>query len=757
MSPKRHFLKPNPKATLPLAREGHKGLNFCAPNPKATLPLAREGHKGLRRNILLALCVLALAFGASADDGMWMPHQMTALDLQALGLRMDPAAMYRTDGTGLMNAVVNLGGGTGEFVSPEGLILTNHHVAFGAIQRAASKEHDYITDGFLAADRAAEIPAQGYTANVLLGYQDVTARVNAVLKPKMTPRQRYDAIEKVQKALVAAAEKGAPDLRAEVASMYSGNQYYLYTFKRLRDIRLVYAPPLDLGNFGGEVDNWMWPRHTCDFSFLRAYVAPDGTGAAYAAENVPYRPKSVLKLSLDGVAPGDFTFVMGNPGRTFRNMTSAELAGDIDGMRRRVQDSREAIAFYEAAGKSDKEVEIRYASRVKGLYNGLKNQEGKLEGFAKYDIVARKQGNEKAFLEWANADPPRAKKYAGALAAIEGFLPKSKAFGERTRSINSLTGGAFGSTILGQAAMIYRAVEQRAKPDAEREPGFQERNLASMRQNLQTAERGYVFATDRELMKVGLRRILALPADQVPAAVRAVKPEAADAYVEDLYAKTKLGDPKVRQAYFDMKPADLLKTGDPFILLAADLEKEMKGLREEGKSLNQEQADLHKTYEAALLEWKAGKISPDANGTIRFTYGPVEAYAPRDAVVYEPVTTLTGVLQKDTGVAPFHVPEKIKALAKARDFGRYMDKRLNDVPACFLNTTNVTGGNSGSPTFNAKGEQVGIIFDMTYESVVGDYLVIPELQRSISVDIRWVLFVTDKFSGAGYILKEMGL
>src|SRR5512136_1029301 len=401
--------------------------------------------------------VLGLALIAGADEGMWMPHQMKDLNLKALGLQMDPGDLYRTDGTGLMSAVVNLGGGTGEFVSAEGLVLTNHHVAYGAIQRASSKENDYITNGFLARTWAEEIPAQGYTVGVLLGYEDITAKVNSYFKPKMTPRQRYDAFEKAQKEIVAAAEKGGPDLRCTLASMYSGNAYYLFTFKQIRDVRLVYAPPQDLGNFGGETDNWMWPRHTCDFSFLRAYVGPDGAAADFSPSNVPYKPKVWLKVSLDGFKEGDFTFVMGYPGRTYRNYSLAELRSDQENMARRIKDIQDLIGFYEAAGKNDKEIEIRYAGLVKGLYNGLKNMQGKLEGFVKYDLVTKKAAQEKALLDWINADPARAKKYGGAAAALDAFQAKQKAFGARSELLNGVLGG---STVLNQAYTIVRAVPE---------------------------------------------------------------------------------------------------------------------------------------------------------------------------------------------------------------------------------------------------------------------------------------------------------
>ena len=713
-----------------------------------------------KKTLGLLLCVLLLLpFAAAADEGMWLPHQLKDLNLKALGLQVDPEIIYRQDGTGLISAVVNLGGGTGEFVSPEGLILTNHHVAYGALQRASSKEHDYISDGFLARSREQEIPAQGYQAGVLLGYQDVTARVNAYFKRGMTPRQRYDAYDLAQKEIIAQAEKAGPDLRCVLAPMYSGNAYYLFTFKQIRDIRLVYAPPQDLGNFGGEVDNWMWPRHTCDFSFLRAYVAPDGRAADYSPQNVPYKPRVWLKPSLDGLKEGDLTFVIGYPGRTFRNYSLAELESDAENMTRRLKDMEELIAFYEAAGKSDKEVEIRYASLVKGLYNGLKNIQGKLEGFERYRIVEKKAAQEKELRDWIAADPGRSRRFGRVIEDLAAFLARQKAFNARTELLNGVLSG---STIISQAHTIVRAVDELQKPDKSREQAFQDRNIPQLKQRIQLAERGYVFATDRELFKWTLKRLKKSHPDE-KAWPQPLRPIVAgvesdiDGRVDAMYAATELKDPNRRLQLLSLKPKQLADVSDPFLALASALEKELKVVREESKGLSREGTDIKMAYEAAILEMKKGVYAPDANGTIRFTYGPVQGYSPRDAVLYLPQTTLAGVIEKDTGKFPFAVPARLAELWKARDFGPYEDGRLKDVPACFLNTTNVTGGNSGSPTLNARGEQVGIIFDMTYESVIGDYYIIPELQRSISVDIRYVLFVTEKFSGATHLIEEMGL
>ena len=684
---------------------------------------------------------------------------MKDLNLKALGLQMDPGDLYRTDGTGLMSAVVNLGGGTGEFVSPEGLVLTNHHVAYGAIQRASSKEKDYITDGFMARMREEEIPAQGYQVGVLLGYEDVTAKVNAYFKPKMTPRQRYDAFDKASKDLVAAGEKAGKDLRCTLASVYSGNAYYLYTFKQIRDVRLVYAPPEDLGISAARPTTGCG-RGTPATSLSSGPTSPPtGRPPITARPTSPIAPKSGLKVSLDGFKEGDFTFVMGYPGRTYRNYSLSELKSDQANMAKRIKDIQDLIGFYEAAGKTDKEVEIRYAGQVKGLYNGLKNMQGKLEGFVKYDLVTKKAAQEKGLIDWIDADPVRIKRYGAAPAALDAFLARQKAFGARTELLNGVLGG---STIMSQAYNIVRAVGEIQKPDKDREQAFQERNLPRFKQGLQLAERGYVFATDRELLKWTLKRLKAAHPNDAdwPASLKGLATgtdaEIA-ARVDAMYAKTTLGDPAKRLELLALKPAQLAAVDDPFLKLAAGTETELKGLREESKGMGREGADVKMTYEAAIMEMKKGTYPPDANGTIRFTYGPVLGYQPRDAVLYLPQTTVKGVIEKDTGVFPFKVPAKIKVLWDNKDFGPYADSRLKDVPACFLNTTNVTGGNSGSPTLNAKGEQVGIIFDMTYESVIGDYYIIPELQRSISVDLRYVLWVTDKFSGATHIIQEMGL
>ncbi|UCC41132.1 MAG: S46 family peptidase [Candidatus Aminicenantes bacterium] len=713
-----------------------------------------------RRNLMAFVLILGMAFFVFADEGMWLPHQMKDLNLRKLGLQMNPEDLYKKDGTGLMSAVVYLGGGTGEFVSPDGLILTNHHVAFGALQRAATKEKDYIKDGFIAWTKKEEIPAKGYIADVLLGYEDVTDEILSTIKPDMTYRERYEAIDKARKKLISEAENAGKDLRATVTNMYSGNNYYLFRFKRIKDIRISYAPPRDLGNFGGDIDNWMWPRHTCDFTFLRAYVSKDNVGVDHSLENVPYKPKSIIKISTEGFKEGDFSFVMGYPGRTYRNYTLSELQFDIENLKKRMEEFKDIIAFFETAGKDKRDIQIKYASILNGLNNGLKNYQGKIEGMRKISLVEKKKVMEKDFLGWVDQDSERKKKYGDILKKIETFMKRYARYSLKNSSLSQIVSSYMGSTLLSQGYLVYRTAEERQKPDMEREPSYQERNFPLIKMRIQLAERGYDLKTDRAFLKHQMKKLFDLPEDQLPSAIKDLiskrSEKAVDDFVDSLYDQTSLAEPKKRLKLIGMEPDELLKLGDPILNLASELEKEMKALRDESKVLGQERLELKKVYENALIKQKKGRIAPDANSTIRFTYGFIKGYYPRDAVYYRPQTTLGGVIEKDTGKFPFNVPGKLKNLYKIKDFGPYIDKKLNDIPACFLNTTSVTGGNSGSPTLNAKGEQIGIIFDMTYESVTADYYIVPELQRTISVDIRYVLFITEKFSGAKHIIKELG-
>jgi len=404
---------------------------------------------------------------------------------------------------------------------------------------------------------------------------------------------------------------------------------------------------------------------------------------------------------------------------------------------------------------------IKYAGKIKGLNNGLKNYQGKLEGFNKINLKEKKKAWENDFKQRIQQKPEREKGYGGCLEKIDEFMESYTAFNLKNQYISQLISGYYGSAVLSQAYLIIRTVKEREKPDMERESAYQERNLDRLKQRITLAERGYDLHTDRAFFKNRLKQFLDLSQELIPTALKDLieqnSEQAIDEFVDNLFENTRLADPEQRLKMIDMNPEELNKINDPFIKLAMEFEEELSDMREKGKAKGKEQQELKKVYVQALLEKAEGKMAPDANSTIRFTCGTVTGYSPQDAIYYKPLTSLTGVIEKDTGKFPFHVPEKLKTLYKNKDFGQYIDKNLNDIPACFLNTTNVTGGNSGSPTLNARGEQVGIIFDMTYESVIGDYYIIPELQRTIIVDIRYVLFITEKFSSADFIIEELGL
>jgi hypothetical protein len=676
-----------------------------------------------------------------ADEGMWMPHQMKMLNLEKQGLKMNPGELYKEDGTGLMSAIINLGGGTGSFVSDKGLILTNHHVAFGALQRASDPEHNYLQDGFLATTYSEELPSPGSVARVLLSYEEVTNQINQELSDNK-------------------AESNGSDLYASVASAYSGNHYYLYVFKNIKDVRVAYAPPRDLGNFGGEVDNWMWPRHTCDFTFFRAYVSPDGFGVDYNPENVPYEPKVHLKIASDDLKDGDFTFIMGYPGTTYRNYSTPELVFDVELMENSIKERLEYIEFFEKASKKSKAIEIKYASMLKGLYNGLKNYRGKLEGFNNADLINIKKESDQKYKQWAEPNNTSSTEYANIVENINRFFESEyKSFYWKNRNISYLTSYYRGPAILSQAHLIVRISLESQKPDMERDYAYQERNMPRLKQRIKLAERRYDPEVDKEYTLFRLKKLAGQPENRIPGFIKPLIGGSGGitTWVTEAYYKTKLTDPEFRLSLIKKAPDELKELKDPLIDLAFEIEKEVSDLRLQKKSIDQKHSDLDKIYIRDLLLMNEDRLASDANSTIRFTYGPVKGYEPRDAVYYEPFTTVKGVIDKDTGEFPFNVPEKIKILHKEKDFGQYIAPELGDVPACFLNTTNVTGGNSGSPTLDANGDVAGLVFDMTYESVIGDYYIIPELQRVISVDIRYVLFVTDKFSGATHLIKEMGI
>ena len=706
----------------------------------------------------LILAGLFLAMSVSADEGMYPISEIMKLNLRSKGLEIDPAEIFATDKS-LIFAIVSVGA-TGSFVSAEGLFVTNHHVAFGAVQAASTKENDYIRDGFLARTRAEETQAKGMTARITESFQDVSAEVLSAVKPEMDYAARTKAIERRTKEIVARAEKEKPGKRAEVAEMFAGKTYILFVYTYLKDIRLAYVPPRSIGEFGGEEDNWMWPRHTGDFSFLRAYVAPDGSPADYSAKNVPFRPKRFLRVAARGVSEGDFIFLLGYPGRTFRHSTGSYLAFEEEVRMPYVADWYAwQIGLMEKMGAEDRGVALLHAARIKGLANTMKNFRGKLKGMKRLGLVERRREEEKALQGFIEADEKRKSQNGTTLGDIAAVYDEMRAAYDYETVLDYLRGSV---NLVGFAFTVYEAALERRKPDLEREPAYMDRNFPQTKQRLLLSLRNFYEPTDKALFKELLLRASRLKEpDRIKAVDELFQGDLGegdiDAYLNKAYETSRMNDAKFVEELLGKTPEQMAALQDPFLDLARALYPAVLEVREKQKARRGALDPLYARL-SDIKELYLGKsFIPDANNTLRLTYGRIKGYEPADAVYYGPFTTLRGVLEKTTGREPFDTPAALFDLSRVRDFGAFEHPQLHDVPVCILYDTDTTGGNSGSPVINARGELVGVNFDRTYEATINDYAWSEEYSRSIAVDIRYVLWVTQKFAGAGVLLKEMGL
>ncbi len=715
----------------------------------------------MKRTVVVCSMLLLFlsALPVRAEEGMFLPYQLppeVVAQMKALGLTLSEKDIYSTSGS-LSQAVVSLGGGTGSFVSPKGLILTNHHVAFGAVQRQSSLKANLIRDGFLASDLAGEIPAPGYKAWVLKEVHDVTREVLKGVTAKTPPQARSKAVERNIKALVSKYEGGSKDFNVRIASFHGGLSYTLFKSLLLRDLRIVYIPSRNIGEFGGETDNWIWPRHTGDFSFLRAYVGPDGHPADFAKENRPYVPERFLSFSARDLDDGDFALLMGFPGRTSRYLTAEEIRFMVErDYPERIRLTKSFIDLLEEEAKKDPEAAIKLAGTLKGLYNGYKNSQGKLEGFLRAGIAARRETEQKAFLAALEQDPAAAKKYGPMIRDLITLIGESQRQGAKNTIQGMLRRS---SRMLGFGVLFNKLTIERPKKDADRDPGFQERDLPDVKAGLELAQRSLHLPSEKKAFAFFLGQALALPEGQKIAtfesAVKDKTPAGIARFVESLYEGSKLADPAYRLKCFAMTRAQLLKEKDPFVELAIAFQQELDAAEKEAEVLGGKMLLLRPSYMEALLKTRKGPIFPDANSTLRLNYGVLRGYSPRDAVSYSSQTTLRGVVEKDTGAEPFNVPEKIKNAFGQKDVGDYADPELADVPVCFLTSNDSTGGNSGSPIIDRDGNLMGLLFDGNYESVVSDFYFLPDITRTISVDARYILWVADKIDRAENLLKEL--
>ena len=695
--------------------------------------------------LTVATALLLMPVALRADEGMWLLpllEKMNSDAMRNLGSRLTPEQIYSINNSSIKDAVVQFGGGcTGEIISGSGLLVTNHHCGYSNIQALSSTEHNYLEDGYFAMSREEELPCPGLTVRFLQSMTDVTDQI---------------AAGKDRRELIAEAGKENPKCEVRIVSFYNDNVYYLIVSKIYRDVRFVGAPPASSGKFGGDTDNWMWPRHTCDFSMFRVYADADNEPADYSPDNVPMRPRQFLNISLKGVQEGDFAMIMGYPGSTQRFQTAAELNEMIaeNDIRIAARGIRQDIIW--KAMRADEKVGIQYASKYSGSSNGWKKWIGEKKAFEDLGIIAREEQKERELSAWIAADPERQAAWGDAIKTIaeitETAKPVLRAGTLLNETIARIEIAVFGANM----AIIPQYLEQmrERQPDAE----VNEQELMSEVVNfLDDKYKDYDANVDREVAIALIDHYKANvdPADAIRINGKSILNLDTRKFVDNLFKKSVF----TSQEKLHAKPLTLkMLASDPAVQLGKALIDGLDPISEQAEEYDKQAAPATKAYAAALLKWQEGKPSyPDANSTCRFTYGTVKSYEPKDGVLYKYYTTLKGVMEKeDPDNYEFHVPAKLKEIYQNKDYGQYANED-GEVVTCFLTNNDITGGNSGSPVMDADGNLIGLAFDGNWESMSSDVMFEPNLQRCICVDIRYVLLMLDKFAGAGYLLNEMNI
>ena len=701
--------------------------------------------------------------------GMWTPKQIAefhADTLRKMGLEIDPA-VFADPLKFPLNAIVHLGGCSASFISPNGLVITNYHCVNSYLQYNSTEGNNLLHTGFMAHSMEEEISA-GPTARVYVttDVTDVTDRVLDGIVGIEDDLERYTVIEARRKALTKEYEEAHPDSRCDVVSFYGGGAFYVITRLEIKDVRLVYAPHRGIGEFGGDIDNWMWPRHTGDFSLLRAYVSPEGKSVPYAENNVPYRPKAYLKISREGFRTGDLAFVVGYPGSTERLTTAMETQFDVDwNMPRSIELYQKYIdVLHETAG-DDPDLNIKAARLFAGLENTKKNYLGVLEGVRKKNIVEEKLEKEKRLQQWILSSSIREKRYDDVINRINTLLEEAYQDREQ-RLITTLLGNGYFSPIVNAAVTIVRMAEERPKPDLDRDPDYQERNWQRLEQIQIQRQQTYSRELSEAIMFLTLCEGLVL--DKVPEIISAmfgnesVSEAEVRAAIEALYDGTELEDADTRVNLLkNATTEELEKSDDSMIQFALKLSPLLEEIKERGKRLDGAMVLLRPVYYKLLDEYMQGNLAPDANNTIRISFGTVRGFKPDiDSEEYDPFTKvmeMVGKWDKNKGEQPFDAPDKIIDAAKAGRFGSYAPAYIGQVPVNVLTDLDITGGNSGSATLNSKAEFAGIAFDGNIEGVASDLVFLPEVTRAIHVDVRYILWILDAVEHAGRLLKEMGV
>ncbi|MFZ6693066.1 S46 family peptidase [Undibacterium sp. SXout20W] len=703
-------------------------------------------------SLFLASVAITSTATVFADEGQWQPHQLPQLkaELKRIGITI-PAEKLADLSKHPMSAMVSLGGCSASFVSDSGLVVTNHHCAYGAIQRNSNAEKNYISDGFLAKSMTEELPAGADSRMYITDkVENVTAQVTQGITATMSGKERHALVENKIKSLVAECEQDAA-YRCSIPSFHRGLEYYRIRQLMIRDVRLVYAPSDKIGNYGGEVDNFEWPRHTGDFAFLRAYVGKDGRPAAPSPDNMPYKSKDFLVVSAMGLKNGDPILLAGYPGRTSRYKLPEEIrfARDVS-YPARIAESQSDLTVIAAATQGNADAEVRYANVVKSINNGLKKTEGLVDGFKHKDIAVIKDEQDAEFRSWFSQNNPD----KDFLKELDTVIASDMALTEEEFAWSVATN----SELLKSARTLYRLALETTKSDSQRDSGYQQRDVTFISARLARLEQSYLANVDQARYTAALQRYNKLDAKTHPQGLDILLPM--PEMVAGLYQQSELGDTAKRLAWLKKDPLAFQQSDDAFIKLAIRLAGIGMSLEERRKEVNGNLERVIPQYMQAVIAWKNSQGKPvyaDANSTLRVTFGTVAPYSPRDGISKGPFTTVEGILEKHTGKAPFIAPDNLLTAIKEKRYGVFKDATLGTVPVDFLSSADTTGGNSGSAVLNKHGELVGLNFDSTYESITKDWYFDSAITRAIHVDIRYMLWVMTEVDHADNVLKELSI